>query len=53
MAAVDGEVKFDCSFGQEAQQWLATVYAAMERLPAGKLFALLKPDKTVLDTRQH
>ncbi|KAL0045352.1 hypothetical protein WJX82_004646 [Trebouxia sp. C0006] len=34
-------------YGQEAQRWLSTVYAAMDKMPAGKLFALLKPSITV------
>ncbi len=48
MESAAGEVTFDCSYGQEAQRWLSTVYAAMEKMPAGKLFALLKPSITVL-----
>jgi len=48
MESAAGEVTFDCSYGQEAQTWLSTVYAAMEKMPAGKLFALLKPSTTVL-----
>ena len=48
MESVAEEVTFDCSYGQDAQRWLSTVYAAMEKMPAGKLFALLKPSVTVL-----
>ncbi len=48
-AAATDEVRFDSSFGQEAQEWLSTVYAAMEKMPAGRLFALLKPEMTVLN----
>lgn len=45
----DEEVtNFDASLGDQAREWLATVYAAMERMPAGKLFALLKPSITVM-----
>ncbi|KAL0028286.1 hypothetical protein WJX79_007414 [Trebouxia sp. C0005] len=47
MESVAEEVTFDCSYGQDAQRWLSTVYAAMEKMPAGKLFALLKPSVTV------
>ena len=48
MESAAGEVTFDCSYGQEAQRWLSTVYVAMKKMPAGKLFALLKPSITVL-----
>ncbi len=48
MESAAGEVRFDCSYGQEAQRWLSTVYAAMEKMPAGKLFAVMKPSITVL-----
>ena len=48
MESAAEEVTFDRSYGQEAQSWLSTVYAAMEKMPAGKLFALLKPSITVL-----
>ena len=47
--AADEEVTtFDASFGDQAREWLATVYAAMERMPAGKLFSLLRPSTTVM-----
>ena len=53
MEAPDNEVSFDSSCGQEAQEWLSTVYAAMEKLPAGKLFALLKAGTTVMTGRSQ
>lgn len=46
-AVAADDYTFDCSSRQEAQRWLATVCAAMEKMPAGKLFALLKPSITV------